>query len=151
MSNFSSKALSPLVATILLVAFALGVASFVGDWFSSYAKENINRASTPAQSMVDCYRQMIEIISVKQSDGNTVYVRVGNYGQMPVVVRKVIAYNYTDMQPCLIFDDPKGVPLDRGAERTFVNSSCPSGYGEVYLVRVTTSCKNVYDEWTANE
>ena len=143
----TSKALSPLVATILLVAFALGVGSFVGDWISKYAKENIERADTSAQSVVDCSRQMIDIISVEHPSESEIRVKIGNYGQIPVLLKSVVAYNRTDMHPCELFKNSSGMLIERGAEITLVNTSCPTGYGDVYIVRATTACQSVFDEW----
>jgi len=141
------KALSPLVGTILLIAFTLGVGSFIADWFTKYTKGNIEKASTSGQNVVDCSRQQIDILAVDHPKEREIYVKVGNYGQKPLLLKSVIAYNRTDMIPCILFENSTGLLMERGSELSFTNTSCPSGYGDVYLVRVTTSCKSVFDEW----
>ncbi len=141
------KALSPLIATILLIAFTIGVGSFIADWFTKYARGNIERASTSGQQAVECSRQNIDILSVEHPSETEVRVRLWNSGQYPVILKRVVAFNYTDMYPCIVFENKTGMVLEKGREVYFINTSCPEGYGGVFSVRATTTCPSVFDEW----
>jgi flagellin-like protein len=50
----NKKAISPLISTVLLVAFAVAIAAVVMDWNSSYIRDTSNTARTESETQITC-------------------------------------------------------------------------------------------------
>ena len=65
MSLFASKrAITPLVATILLVAFSVGLGALVMSWGEEYIEEKAEFVQTTAEAKTECDLAKISIIQI---------------------------------------------------------------------------------------
>lgn len=144
------KAISPLIAVVLLVVFTIGIGIIVSSWLSGYTKSTTESAGTASSEVVECAKQIIDISDVYYNNtgsASTVKVRITNLGQVTTYVRKITAMD-PDGEECLIADYPNGNPITKGDEKYYTNTSCPSTFDYVKSVRATTLCSGVADEWT---
>lgn len=84
MSLFSQKrALTPLVATILLVAFSVGLGALVMSWGEEYIEEKAEFVQGTAEIKSGCDATILEIIRISGqpqlcSTGNTIQIWLDN-------------------------------------------------------------------------
>ncbi len=57
------KGISPLIASILLIAFTVAVGGLVSLWISGYTKTQTSQITTTSQDQVQCYNSVMAIKS----------------------------------------------------------------------------------------
>ena len=146
------KAISPLIAVVLLVVFTIGIGIIVSSWLSSYTKSTTESAGTASSEVVSCAKQIIDITDVRGTNDGGLKVRVTNIGQSTTTVAKITALDSNSNEWIVTnttLNTEEERKIERGDEKYFTNQTVkPSGFGTVQTVRVTTLCSGVSDEWT---
>jgi len=71
------KGISPLMATVLIVAFTLAVAAIIGGWLTSISRTETSTIESGMSTQIECTKAQIDIVSV-DSDGPVIQ----NIGQV---------------------------------------------------------------------
>ena len=58
------KAISPLMATIILVALTLAVSALLGSWFTSMTKTETEIIEKGAKKIINCSNALLDIVDV---------------------------------------------------------------------------------------
>ena len=150
------KAVSPLIAVVLLIVFTVAVSTMIMSWMNTYTKDTTAGASSNTDTVIACSKQTVKIpanAGVTTTSNLNVTIYVENNGQMNTTIKKVIAFD-TDNTACEISAIEQ--TLEVGDFMAFpvvgydpVNCSAIDGWsGGVCRARVTTTCGGIYDEWT---
>lgn len=83
------KGLSPLIASVLLIAFTVSVAMIIMTWFTSFARGTTENISATGETAVGCSSAGISIEHIYISGTNGVIV-VRNIGFVPLDVTGMI-------------------------------------------------------------
>jgi len=143
------KGISPLIATVILIAFVIAVAGIVSTFFTGFTKEQKAGVESKAETIIDCSVATLELdndaVSVNTTD-QSFYLVISNTGQEDLSGLKVIVFNSTYAGTCLT--TPSSVNV--GETVTLTNSSCASmPSGAVVKIQVTTTtCAGVKSELT---
>lgn len=73
--KLSKKGISPLIATILLIAFAVGVAGIFIIWIGPFSEKQMEETSDVAEKQMKCTRSMIEIREVRYGTSSNVTIQ----------------------------------------------------------------------------
>jgi len=73
------KGISPLIATVLLIAFTLSVAGLLGGWFSGLTKTQTETIEKSSVELMNCTGAVISIVNVL-CNNNTLRIVVANEG-----------------------------------------------------------------------
>lgn len=77
------KGISPLIATVLLIAFTLSIAGLLGGWLSSLTKTQTETLEKTSREVVNCTGAIIDIVDVSCSSTNKQFkVTVSNIGSV---------------------------------------------------------------------
>ncbi len=147
------KAVSPLIAVVLLIVFTVAVSTMIMSWMNTYTKDTTAGASSNTDTVIACSKQTVKIpaSSGVTTIGNlNVTVYVENNGQMNTTIKKVIAFDSANAA-CEISSTEQ--TLEVGDFEAFGPVNCtavnPDWSGGVCRARVTTTCGGIYDEWTS--
>ncbi len=58
------KGISPLIATVLIVAFTLAVAAIIGGWLTSISRTETSTIESGMATQIECTKAQIDIVSV---------------------------------------------------------------------------------------
>lgn len=64
----NEKGVSPLIATVLLIAFTLSIAGLLGGWLSSMTKSQTEALSQQSTELINCTQSLIDIVQVSCSN-----------------------------------------------------------------------------------
>ncbi len=122
----SRKAISPIVATVLLVLIAAVSGALIWYWMSGFASTN------PVQQ-----RQLYEQIKIDTVNyaGNNVTVYVRNTGSVPAVVSAVYVINMTS--GTVVCSGTSSLTLDVGASGQINATGCNLKAG-IYNIKAVT-------------
>jgi flagellin-like protein len=136
------KGVSPLIATILLIAFTIAVAGILSVWLTSFARTQSQAIGDRSSYELICSYGGVSLSGMSYSGGwltgkieNTRTIPLGNLSI------QIIYTNFTS-QKVNIFAD-----LSPREEYPF-NISASSNYE---TIRVITNCSSVYDEVSAGD
>jgi len=78
------KGLSPLMATVMLIAFTLAVAALIGSWVTSMVKTETNIVESGATEQINCSAGILDIVSVICASGapGNVTIAIQNLGMI---------------------------------------------------------------------
>jgi flagellin-like protein len=133
------KGISPLVATVLLVAITMTIAGLLAYWAASFAKTSLPEVNaTEAQ----CRFASFKIYSC---------THLNSTGTLNLILENQKEIELDDLTVYLIFANTSvsdGIPLNKtltgGALKSFSLSNVP----EFSKISVKTNCPDVYDEKT---
>jgi flagellin-like protein len=79
------KGVSPLIATVLLIAFTLSIAGLLGGWLSGLTKTQTETLEKSSQETMNCTGSMLSIVNVfcgnsTASEPNTLRIVIANEG-----------------------------------------------------------------------
>ena len=139
------KGVSPLIASVLLIAFTVAVATLIMGWMSTYSRTVTSNVSEETATAIDCSKAAINIEHVyvgSASHASNATVVVKNTGFEDLSIKGLIVD--TDGSSC---DNTTGTTLSTGSvvNLGFWSSDCPKK-SEVAYVMVTTDCAGVYDK-----
>jgi len=142
------KGISPFIATILLIAFAISVAAIFGGWLSSFMSETTEEIQEHSEKRVTCsYGGVaLEGLEYNKTTGNF----SGNVENTDIIVLGNIDFEifYTDASRTKL---DLNMTLESGEMNIFnqdVTKMNTTGYNKI---RVITNCSNVYDEATSGD
>lgn len=145
--NFSKKGISPMIATVLLIAFTVAVGGIVSVWMQTFSQDTAEEVSEEAEQQIYCSYAGISLSNVQYCNNyisgrveNTKYKAIGD-------ITVQIFYTNATTQTINLCDNGTSCPssfmeLEPGETKTF-NVSADSTYD---TIRVYTNCSNVDDE-----
>jgi len=76
------KGISPLIATVLLIAFTLSIAGLLGGWLTSLTKTETETIEAGAKRTINCTGALLDIVSVIcSSSSQQLRIAINNLGQ----------------------------------------------------------------------
>ena len=135
------KGISPMLATILLVAFTVAIGGIISVWFSSFTRTTTANVESASVNQTKCAGTYIDISSVTASS----FVIV-NRGDQNVTNINCFTSDGTSVSPTINYLDPgmsKAVLITRAANTSvFCSGRCLS-------VGVTGECRNTQGCWSS--
>lgn len=106
----STKGISPLVATVLLIAFVVAIAGVIAAWLSGFAKSQTELVSSQSSLSVTCSYGSINMKSLKfTSSVSKLAGTLENNGQIPLGnITLSIVYQNATSQTIALCTDPTG-------------------------------------------
>jgi flagellin-like protein len=150
------KGVSPLIATVLLIAFTVGVAGIIVTWVTSFSTSTTQRVSQQADIQVICSYGSINLRSLRFANSQ-LSGTIENKGQIPLgnISLSIIYANATSEKIglCLPASSAGSCPVSNLtlglAERaTFNVTISGSNYAEI---TVATNCTGVTDTVKAGD
>jgi len=145
------KGLSPVLATIMLIALTLVVIGLVGSWFTSMTKRQTEIIETGAMKQINCTSALFDIVDVICSNSSQqLKIAINNIGQTDLYgFSAFVKINNTFYQNST--GGPNSTsPLGPGKQTTLVYGCGPeycSGGVNVGKIRLSPSnCPQVYIE-----
>ncbi len=145
----TKKAISPLVAAILLITFSMGISVVVMNWVAPIANTNIEKTGHMDDTRNICSTARAEIISVGINLGNSASINIQNTGDVSINLTEAFIYNKNYDSCKLVFD--KSV-LDIGDFSSTKNNTCNifNICNDFLLVDVVSACKNIIIRFNNN-
>lgn len=143
------KGLSPLVATVLLIAFTVGVGGMISVWISSFTQTSSDIVSKQGEAQLICSNGAIDLSYLKYCNNNVTGI-IKNTGRVTVgnITLQVIGTN--NSQVTIVLNDSAGgnsgnyLALKPGQIFSFNQSL--TGVGANYdKIWVYTNCSSVND------
>lgn len=120
--------MSPLIAIVLIIAFALSVASLMKNWFFDISKQQTEAIDDSSNDVINCTSAMLSIEGVSCSSSD---------GQLKITITNIGSINLYDFSVFAIIGDKNyvnatggptsGSPLSPG-EQTILVYGCDSSY-----------------------
>ena len=138
----SSKGISPLIASVLLIAFTVSVAMIVMGWFSGFVRTTTENVSGVSQQAVGCSTGVVSIDKIYVNNASTTArLVIKNEGGVALTVSAMIVNNAGTT--CA---NNTGMSLAAGSIGTLNISGCPTmGPANFSKAIVTTSCSGISD------
>ncbi len=131
-----SRGISPIIASVLMIAFTLAVAALVGGWLTSTVREETTQVGTGFALQVNCTKAVLDIIDAVCVTNN-ITIGVSNTG--PVSLKSPSIYaRAVDETPCIVSYSDTIAP---GASVIFRNNCGFSGK-TLSFVRVSANCQD---------
>ena len=145
------KGISPLIASVLLIAITVAIATLVSGWISTVTRSTQVAAENKTTEAVECTAAAIVIEDVYVQDAGAinaiVNVVVRNSGQSnDLVIGNATVYNSSGFGLTATSPSVPLLDFDRGEVLTFLFTnapipSCPTNFQEVII---TTNCGGVF-------
>ncbi len=153
------KGISPLIATVLLIAFTITVATILSLWLTSFTTTTSESVEQEALKQLECSRGGISLSNlVYNSSTYHLSGRIENNRWIPLgdISLQIVYTNFSTHKINLCLVDNSVVPCTssnltiKPREIYFFNVSISSNYD---VIRVTTNCSayGIYDEVQASE
>lgn len=147
------KAISPLIATVLLIAFTMTVATILANWVTTFTKGQTEEVGEKSTVRIKCSFGSLDIDTAKYNNTNTrlvvVLKNMAGDTDLQNVTFNIILQNsssYTYPASCNCGDEI----LYRGETKAYSNSSIQEGCNIAKLV-VTTNCADAKDEISSSK
>ncbi len=129
------KGISPLLASILLIAFTLTVAVIIGGWLTSISSQQTSNIGGTANQTVTCSKAVLSFVSIPNN--NTAVIQ--NAGQIDLTGTFTVTCGTT-------INTTNSVNLPKGAMASLSSSGCAVSGNKI---RVSSNvCPSVYIECT---
>ncbi len=135
------KAMSPMIAAVLLIVLTISMSSLVVNWLKDYTNSVTDDVDETSVDVMDCAKQRLEVsnayVSVSPSGTDSVKATVRNTGQTPINLTDAYLYNRTGD-----FCSMDLAYIDVGGVANIKNNSCEiAGHMDnLSRIAVTTSC-----------
>jgi len=133
------KGISPFIASVLLIAFAIAVASIYSGWITGFTKETTEEVKEKSEKRVTCSYGGIALddLEYNSTSGNLTGT-IENTDIIPLgnIDLEIFYNNATREKKDL------NMELEPGERNTF-NQAINNNYEKI---RIYTNCSNVYDE-----
>jgi len=145
------KALSPLMASVMLIAFTMAVAALLGTWFTSMTKTETELIEEGAKKQINCTSALLDIVAVKCNSSGELKIAINNIGLNELYGFSIFAkinntfYENSTGGPSLTS------PLDPGGQviLTYYCSAVCIANATVETIRVSPSnCPQIWVEET---
>lgn len=149
------KGISPLIATVLLVAFTVGVAGIISLWLTGFTKQQTETIGSQAEVSIVCSYGGINLRNLKFGN-NLLNGTIENTGSIALgnISLQIIYTNASDQKIPLCLVDSRTVACSlanlslSARELAAFSVSISSNYDRI---RAYTNCSTVYDEVASNE
>jgi flagellin-like protein len=149
---FHLKAISPLIAVVLLIGFTIAVGTMIADWLIDYIRISPSQSEEKSMEKIKCAFGSLKIVSAKYNNTATklsVLLRneAGDTNLMNISFSVVVndtVYTYPATCNC---DDEI---LHAKEEKVYSNSSIIDGC-HIQLLRVITNCEDAHDSVTRDK
>lgn len=143
-----NKGISPFIATVLLIAFAIAVAAIFGGWLSTFSQTTTEEVQERSEKRVTCSYGGIALEDLKynKTTGNF----SGKVENTDIIVLGNIDFEifYTDASRTKL---DLNMTLESGEKNTFNQDVTKMNTTSYNKIRVITNCSNVYDEATSSD
>jgi len=143
------KGVSPLVASVLLIAFAIAVAGLYSGWITSFTKVTTEEVQEHSEKRVTCSYGGIALDDVKYNRTN---------GNMSGTVENTDLISLGNIDFEVFYTNASREKLDlsmvleSGERNTFNRQVLDMNITNNYdKIRVITNCSNVYDEISSSD
>jgi flagellin-like protein len=150
--NRRKKGISPLIATVLLIAFTVAVAAIVSTWITTFTSESAGTVGEKSEEELYCVYGGVSLTGLRyhSTDGylsgiveNTRYVDIGN------ITLQIFYDNATSKRVKLNNSGSTSfMSLEPREQDMFNLSGIDSNYNTFHLY---TNCSNVYDDATKSD
>jgi flagellin-like protein len=154
------KGISPLIATVLLIAFTVAVAGMVSIWITGFTKTTTTITQTQSLQRINCTYGSI-VLSDMNYCGSTAYLsgKISNNGLIDldgITLQEIYTNGSSPTQPLCLAGSVvlnctvANLTVSPGFLYTFNISGISSGFNSVNII---TDCAGVTDftrTWTAN-
>jgi len=151
------KGISPLVATVLLIAFTVAVAGLLSNWLTGFASQSAQQVSSSSSVTLSCTYGGVSLGNLKYNSTqnnmtgyieNTGTVSIGNLSLQIIYTNKtIVTYNLCSIGSIGSNCTAKNISL---SPRDVITFSVPS-QNNYETLRVATNCSSVYDTATSAE
>ena len=142
------KGVSPFIASVLLIAFAIAVAAIFSGWLSSFTQTTTEEVQEHSEKRVTCSYGGIalEDLEYNQTTGNF----SGKVENTDIIVLGNIDFEifYADASRTKL---DVNMTLEPGEKNTFNQNVTKMNTTSYNKIRVITNCSNVYDEATSSD
>lgn len=139
------KGISPIIATVLLIAFTISVGAIVGAWVTGFSRGKSDEIGRNAVETVDC---AVAGIAFGRSDIGTTQILISNVGQIPLDSLRISIQTGTGQNATIGQYTAFGVnatdPLKPTDRRIISNGSMNITAGDRVSV-ISTRCQNAQD------
>ncbi len=143
------KGVSPIVASVLLIAFAIAVAGLYSGWITSFTKTTTEEVQEQSEKRVTCSYGGIALDDVK-------YNKTAGNISGKVENTDLIVLGNIDFEIFYVNDNREkldlNIILEPGEKNTFnrqvLNMNITNNYNKI---RVISNCSNVYDEISSSD
>ncbi len=155
--KLNKKGISPIIATVLLIAFTVSVAGILITWLSGFTQSTTQTVGSTSTTLVVCSQGQVNVGSLVFSNGSlTLSGLIQNQGQIALgnISVNVIYTNATSQKINLCGPNSlatscsvSNLTLNIADQATF-NVSISSNYN---TIRVATNCSGVYSTASASD
>lgn len=142
------KGISPLIASVLLIAFTLGVAAIIGTWLASVSKTGTETVGGQFGKEVNCSGTVLDIVDALCHGTTNVTVMLQNKGSIPLT-NSTFYMRTTNQTTCV--NNQNDTIAAGGISKYEINCNFPSG--EILnFVRASALCQgsvSIYTEKSA--
>lgn len=151
-SAFSLKGISPLVATVLLIAFVVSVGGLVAAWTSSFTKDTTQLVADQSKIQVTCQYGKLNLKSLQFASTpvklsgvmeNNGLIALGN-------LTLTVIYQNSTSQRFELCSDPAGAASCSSGNLTLTQSQLAAfnitiGGSNYDSIRLSSNCTSAYD------
>ena len=143
------KGLSPIIATVMLIALSLSIVAILATWFSSLTKGQMENIESGSKTLINCTTANLDLVGVICSNSSQqLQIAVNNLGQIDLYDFSVLVrINNTYYQNST--GGPNSTsPLNPGHQTVLVYGcdSCTTN-AKISTIRVTPgNCPQIYEE-----
>jgi FlaG/FlaF family flagellin (archaellin) len=144
------KGLSPLIATVLLIAISLSIIAIIMGCVTTLVKDQTGTISNRTGEAVECTGADIYIEDVYLDfSANVSRVHVRNSGQIDLEIRSASLSNHMGVTAANITTFPVSIPKSDALKEVLFNiTNVINACGNFSNAVVTTNCGNAYYKFT---
>lgn len=147
------KGLSPIIATVMLIATTLSIIAILAPWFASLTKKQTGDIESGSKKLIDCTTANLELVGVICSNSShQLQIAVSNTGQTNLYDFSILALINNTYYQNNTGGPNSTYPLISGRQTILVYGCEPCASNtKVNTVRVTPgNCSQIYDEKNVN-
>ena len=152
------KAVSPMIASVLLIMFVIALSTIIVNWLKGYAKDQTEATDIMTDANTNCIKQNIRINTVwmmknSSSLDSTVRLLVDNSGSVSANVSSVEVFTIYG-ESCTLASSTGSDTVGAGDQIIWENTSCAVLYdggtsvnnctSKFTEIRATTTCGNTH-------
>jgi len=165
--NFGRKGVSPLVASVLLIAFTMAIAAMLVAWITSFTQQT-RAQSAVFEEQIRCGYASISIIDTDFTQYDASYPKAGNNysvlslriqndGRLSNIIINSYQVKYMGVPTPVTWRITPGIEISRSAENNTITALFPlTNSGNATLpdanrperIRINTVCADVFRELT---
>lgn len=128
------------MASILLIAFTLAVATIVGSWLTSMTRTGTETTETGFSAQVNCSKVVLDVVDALCHDNTNVTISISNIGSLSLT-NPSFYIRTTDQTTCT---ENQTDTIDPGGISSYEINCTNFGTGKTLdFVRVSTICEGV--------